>query len=171
MASRSLAAAAVLTLLPAAYGCSNDDDADSATAATTVAITDAGMEVDVPRGLADLTYAMGESEEGQPAVYFSTEELTRIGGPSCAAGATAAVSPYPLGQVVVSDETPEHVREEAKENPQESLGRYIKQVSGTYLFYIAPPVESCAAGNRRASRLQRQLTVELKPALKTLRSR
>ena len=76
---------------------------------------------------------MGESEEGQPALYFFAEELASVGGPTCEAGAEAAVSPYPIGQVVVSEETPEHVREEAKENPEENLGRLVTQAGDYYL--------------------------------------
>jgi hypothetical protein len=161
MASRALAAAAGALLLTAA--CSDDDSP----AATDVQISDAGLVVRVPADLADLTYAMGEAEEGQPAVYFSSRQLVQAGGKACAAGATTAVSPYPLGQVVIADETPEHVREEFRENPEESIGEYLVKVGDKWAYYSAPPDEPCYDDPDVAS-LQRRLTAQLKTALSTL---
>ncbi len=170
MATRPVAAAALsAALLAACAGCSAEDDRPAAPQPSTVTFLEVDLQVQVPAQLADLTYTLGEAEEGQPALYFSTEQLASVGGPSCAAGAEAAVSPYPLGQVVVSEETPKHVREEAKANPEENLGRFVKQVGDRYLYYVSPPTESCA-GDRNAARLQRDLTVELRSALETLRA-
>jgi hypothetical protein len=167
MATRALAAAALAGAVMLAASCSADDNTASPQPAT-ITFPEVGLEVDVPASLADLTYSMGESEEGQPAVYFSSEQLASVGGPSCAAGASAAVSPYPLGQIVVSEETPAHVRKEARENPEENLGAFVKRVGDTYLYYLAPPAEPCVADVETAARLQRQLTVDLKDALSTL---
>ena len=169
MATRAVARAALLgAALLAAAGCSNGDD-DSPGPAT-IAIPEVGLAVQVPGSLADLTYAMGEAEEGQPAVYFSTQQLERAGGGACAAGATAAVSPYPLGQIVVADETPEQVREEFRHNPEESIGTFLVQVSDDeYVYYSAPPGEPCYDDPDVAS-LQRRLTTDLKDALSTIAS-
>lgn len=164
----ALSATLVATLVGAA-ACSSEDDASAAAQPATIGFPEVDLEVQVPAGLADLTYAMGEAEEGQPALFFSTEQLASVGGPTCEAGAEAAVSPYPLGQVVVSEETPEHVREEADENPEENLGRFVTQAGEHYLYYIAPPDESCASGDPAAARLQRDLTAELESALQTFR--
>jgi hypothetical protein len=159
------AAALAVAVCVAAVGCGGDSSPGSAT----VTIPQVGLTVHVPGSLADLTYALGASEEGQPAVYFSTERLASVGGPSCAAGASAAVSPYPLGQIVVSDETPGHVRREARANPEENLGEFVKRVGDSFLYYVAPPEEPCVSGDREAVDLQRTLTAELKDALSTLR--
>lgn len=170
MATRRVAAAVLaVVLVTGVVACSSDDDSPAAPRAGTVDFPEVDLEVDVPAGLADLTYAMGESEEGQPALYFSTEELASVGGPTCKAGAEAAVSPYPIGQVVVSEETPEHVHEEAEENPEENLGSFVKRAGDYYLYYLAPPEESCASDNPEAAELQRELTVELRSALQSMR--
>ena len=122
----------------------------------------------VPGGLADLTYAMGEAEEGQPAIYFSSRQLEDAGGAACAAGASAAVSPYPLGQVVVADETPEHVREEFRDNPEESIGDFLVKVGDEWAYYSSPPDEPCY-DDPDVTALQRRLTADLKEALATLK--
>jgi hypothetical protein len=167
MATRAVAAAAVCaTLLLGCFGCSSGDDSPASTAST-VAFPEVDLEITVPSELEDLTYAIGKSEEGQPALYFSSAQMASVGGPSCAAGAQAAVSPYPLGQIVISEETPEHVREEARENPDDTLGHFVKQVGGQYLYYLAPPEESCTSG-RKAATMQHNLTVKLRSALGTL---
>jgi hypothetical protein len=169
MATRPLAVAALSgAVILGGYGCSAGDDESAGPQPVTVTLPEVGLEVDVPGQLADLTYSIGESEEGQPALYFSTEHLAAVGGPSCAAGATAAVSPYPLGQIVVSEETPKHVREEARENPEENLGRFVKHVGDHYLFYVAPPAEPCVSDDADAKALQRELTADLRDALPTL---
>jgi hypothetical protein len=152
-------------LLASFVGCAGDDNA--ATPPASVDFPEVGLAVELPGSLADLTYSVGESEEGQPTLNFSTRQLVAVAGTSCAAGARAAVSPYPLGQVVVTDETPEHVREETRENPEESPGSFLKQVRTQYLYYAAPPRESCAA-DARGARLQRRLTVELRWSLRTI---
>jgi hypothetical protein len=166
MASRRLAAAALCAAVLACCA-SCGEDSRAAASPTTVTFPDVGLQVRVPASLADLTYAMGESEEGQPTLYFSSKQLVSAGGASCAAGAKAAVSPYPLGQVVVTDETPEHVREETRENPEEGPGRFLKQVGDGYLYYAAPPAESCA-NDTAGVHLQRRLTAELRSALETM---
>ena len=170
MATRRVAAAVLaVALVSGVVACSSDDDAPDAPEPATITFPEVDLEVDVPARLADLTYAMGESEEGQPALYFSTEELASVGGPTCEAGAEAAVSPYPIGQVVVSEETPEHVREEAKENPEENLGRFVTQAGDYYLYYLAPPEEDCVSDNPEAAKLQQELTVQLRSALESMR--
>jgi hypothetical protein len=168
MATRPVAAALSALVLAACVGCSSGDPTGSP-GPSTVAFPEVHLEVTVPAGLSDLTYFVGASEEGQPALYFSTKKMASVGGPSCAAGAQAAVSPYPLGQIVVSEETPQHVRNEARENPDDALGRFVKRVGEQYLYYLPPPRESCVS-NPKAATLQRSLTVELRPALSTLRS-
>jgi hypothetical protein len=167
MASRRLAAAALFAaLLACCASCGEDDNA--AAVPTSVTFPEVDLQVSVPASLADLTYALGESEEGQPTLYFSSRQLVSAGGASCAAGASAAVSPYPLGQVVVTDETPEHVREETRENPEEGPGSFLNQVGDQYLYYAAPPAESCAT-DAAGARLQRHLTTQLRSALETMR--
>jgi hypothetical protein len=163
--ARSVAGVALIgAALLGAAACANGDDAP---AATTVTIKEVGLAVRVPGQLADLTYAMGEAEEGQPAVYFSTRRLERAGGPACEAGASAAVSPYPLGQIVVSDETPRHVREEFRDNPEESLGRFLVRAGDEYVYYSAPPDEPCYVDADVAD-LQQRLAGDLKDALASL---
>jgi hypothetical protein len=165
MAARSVAGVALgCAALLAAAGCSAGDDS---TGPTTVTISQVGLRVHVPGAMADLTYAMGEAEEGQPAIYFSSEQLEQAGGTACAAGATSAVSPYPLGQVVVADETPEHVREEFRDNPEESIGDFLVKVGDEWAYYSAPPDEPCYDDPDVAS-LQRRLTADLKQALASL---
>jgi hypothetical protein len=169
MATRALGAlAASIAIATGLTGCGDGDDASNP-GPTTVTIAQVGLTMHVPGQLADLTYALGASEEGQPAVYFSTERLASVGGSSCNAGASAAVSPYPLGQIVVSEETPRHVREEARENPEEDLGQFVTRAGESYLYYVAPPQEPCVIGDRAAAALQRELTADLKDALSTLK--
>jgi hypothetical protein len=165
MATRAVATGALAgAALLGAVGCSNGDDSPEP---ATITISEVGLTVRVPGQLADLTYAMGEAEEGQPAIYFSSEQLEQAGGAACAAGASAAVSPYPLGQVVVADETPRHVREEFRDNPEESLGDFLVKVGDEWAYYSAPPDEPCYDDPDVAS-LQRRLTADLKDALSTL---
>jgi hypothetical protein len=166
MAPRAVAAVAAGIALLGAAACSNDESPDPAT----IAISEVGLAAQVPGQLADLTYAMGEAEEGQPAVYFSSKHLQSIGGEACTAGTTVSVSPYPLGQIVVADETPEHVREEFRDNPEESIGTFLTKVGDDeYVYYSAPPSEPCYDDPDVAS-LQRRLTADLKRALSTLDS-
>jgi hypothetical protein len=153
----------MLVALLATAACSDDDSPEP----TTVTVSELGLQLRVPDQLADLTYAMGEAEEGQPAIYFSSSRLEHAGGASCAAGASAAGSPYPLGQVVVADETPRHVREEFRDNPEESIGQFLAKVGDEWAYYSPPPDEPCYDDPDVAS-LQRRLTAELKAALATL---
>jgi hypothetical protein len=168
MATRAVAAALALGLLALGCGCGGDEDAEPQ--AGTVEFSEVGLALDVPAELADLTYSIGTSEEGQPTLDFSTKELASLGGATCAAGAQASVSSYPLGQIVVSDESPEHVREEARENPEENLGAFVKKVDDHYLYYVAPPSEACATGNSKAAQLQLDQTAALHEALDSLHS-
>ena len=166
--ARTVAAiAAVLALAATACG---GDDKDAAPQPTTVSFPEVGLQLHVPAELADLTYEIGKSEEGQPTLLFSSKQMETVGGPSCAAGAESAVSPYPLGQIVVSEETPEHVREEAKENPEEHLGTFVAHAGDHYLFYIAPPDEPCVSDDADAASLQLELTARLKSALKGIQT-
>jgi hypothetical protein len=167
MATRAIAGLALgcaALLATTATACSGSDDSPGP---TTVMISEVGLQVHVPGELADVTYAMGEAEEGQPAVYFSSGQLERAGGTACAAGATSAVSPYPLGQVVVADETPKHVREEFRDNPEDSIGDLLVKVGDGWAYYSAPPDEPCYDDPDVAS-LQRRLTADLKDALASL---
>jgi hypothetical protein len=70
---------------------------------------------------------------------------------------------------VLSDETPGHVRKEARENPEENLGEFVKRAGDSFLYYVAPPEEPCVSGVPRAVGLQRTQTAELRHALSTLR--
>ena len=167
MATPALTAAGLSgVLLLTVVGCSADAEPD-APQATSISFPDVGLQVHVPGKLADLTYDTGKSEEGQPTLYFSTKKLVSLGGEACAAGAKSAVSPYPLGQVVLSEETPEHVREEARENPEEDLGAFVKKAGDHYLYYIEPPAEPCSEV-AAATRLQREQTADLRTALVSL---
>ncbi len=130
-------------------------------------MTNLHLQLRVPAELADLTYAVGKSTEGKPAANFSTRALTVAGGPSCAAGAANSVSPYPIGQIVLSPETPEHVAEEAKNNPDDVLGDYVRKVGAQYLYYLAPPGESCAPEKPKVLALQKRATSALRAALRT----
>jgi hypothetical protein len=165
MATRALAGVALVgASLLATAGCSGKD----APQAIDVKIAEISLTVHVPGELADLTYAIGKAEEGQPAIYFSSRQLETAGGAACTAGATSSVSPYPLGQVVVADETPAHVREEFRDNPEESLGEFLVKVGDEWAYYSAPPDEPCYK-DPDVARLQRRLTADLKEALKTLK--
>jgi hypothetical protein len=158
----AFAATAALVLLVTSAGCS-----DGKPKPATIKFSEVSLQLTVPAELSDLTYAVGKSEEGQPTLLFSTKHLTTVGGPSCAAGATSAVSPDPLGQIVVSEETPQHVREEAADNPEEDLGAFVKHIGEDYLYYISPPRESCVDGDAKVAKLQHHLTSALKSALTT----
>lgn len=124
----------------------------------------------VPGALADLTYAMGKSSEGKPAANFSTKALTAAGGPGCAAGAKQSVSPFPVGQIVLSPETPAQVAQETKDNPDDVLGEFVAKVGSGYLYYLAPPAEGCAPANKTAVALQIRATKALRTALNTVRA-
>lgn len=123
----------------------------------------------VPGALADLTYAMGTSSEGKPAAN-STKALTAAGGPGCAAGAKNSVSPFPMGQIVLSPETPAQVAQETKDNPDDVLGEFVAKVGSGYFYYLAPPAEGCAPANKTAVALQLRATKALRTALNTGRA-
>jgi hypothetical protein len=75
------------------------------------------------------------------------------------------IGAFPLGQLIVSDETPAHVRKEAKKDLTEDLGDFVKRVAqDRYLYYVAPPEESWAFRNG-AVQLQRRQTTALRSAL------
>jgi hypothetical protein len=167
MATHALTAAGLSSvLLLGSIGCSASSDPPASQPAS-ISFPEVGLRLNVPGELADLTYALGKSEEGQPALYFSTKQLVALGGKACAAGAKSAVSPYPLGQVVLSDETPEHVRKEAHDNPEEDLGEFVTKAGEHYLYYVGPPAEPCS-DVAAATALQRRLTTGLRTALHTL---
>jgi len=164
-------------LLLSLLGCQNGGDDRPGVAATLpagpptqVTIPALDLRLPVPGELADLTYEIGMFEAEQPTLLMSTETLTAVGGDSCAAGARGAVSPYPIGQVVISTETPQQVRREAQANPAEDPGRFVKSLGDRYLYYIAPPEEGCAAGNQAAQDMQDKLTRLLREALPSVDS-
>ena len=131
-------------------------------------ISEVGLHVHVPGELADLTYAMGEAEEGQPADLLLQRAARGCRRRRMRCRCAAAVSPYPLGQVVVADETPEHVREEFRDNPEESIGDFLVKVGDEWAYYSSPPDEPCY-DDPEVSALQRRLTADLKEALSTLK--
>lgn len=135
---------------------------------TVVTVKQLHLRFRVPAELADLTYRMGRSAEGQPAANFSTKALATAGGPGCAAGAQNSVSPYPAGQIVLADETPAAVAEEAKTNPEDMLGEFLKKIGDGYLYYTTPPEESCAGSNQKAGAVQRSAIKALRAALRTV---
>lgn len=150
-------------------GCQSSSTPAAAPARPTAfTVTQLHLKLRVPAELADLTYAMGTSGEGKPAANFSTKLLTGAGGPACAAGAKNSVSPFPIGQIVLSPETPEHVAQEAKDNPEELLGDFVKQLGSSYLYYVAPPAESCAPKVKKVADLQRRATTALRAALQSV---
>jgi hypothetical protein len=163
---------ATVVALFCGVACTNGDRDDASASPslpsggpTYVSIPALGLQLRLPGELADLTYAIGMFEAEQPTLLFSTETLAAIGGESCAAGAGGAVSPYPIGQIVVSTETPDQVRREKKANPAEDPGSFVTAVDDRYIYYIPPPEEGCAPGNPAANALQDKLTRVLRQAL------
>lgn len=157
--SRIPAGVGLLAVLLA--GCSSG----AAHSPRTVSLPELGFAFPAPDAARDVVYATGEGPEGKPAAYLSTRSLADEGGPSCRAGATGAVSPWPLGQVVVADETPEQVDEEMREDPEEGLGEYLGQVGSRYLYYRAPPQEPCSDDGSAAT-LQVTQVAAVKQALR-----
>jgi len=129
----------------------------------TVPIPELGLAVPAPGPVADLTYALADGPEGRRVAQLSTRSLVRKGGGACAAGATGAVSGYPLGQIVVAPESRDEMQVKDLLDPEESVGDYVAQVGDRYLYYQAPPEERCAAGD--AGRLQRRLEDLVRAAL------
>jgi len=172
MARLAPVGAVVVVLLPL-LGCQGGGDLDRTGSGRTlpagppaqVTIPALDLQLRLPGELADLTYEIGMFEAEQPTLLFSTETLAAVGGDSCAAGARGAVSPYPIGQIVISTETPGQVRREAQANPAEDPGSFVKALGDRYLYYIAPPAEGCAAGNTTVDTMQDKLTRLLREAL------
>lgn len=108
---------------------------------------------------------MGLAPEGQLAAFFSTVTLGSVGGPARVAGATGAVSPYPLGRVVLAQETPVEVALETAVNPEETLGEPIGRVAAGHLYYAAPPEEPCAPEVPAAAELQARQVATVRAAL------
>lgn len=134
-------------------------------ASKTYEVKQLGVQFSVADDVSDLVHVMGDGGEGERAAFFSTKSLIRLGGPKCAAGVQASVSPFPLGMIIVADETPEKVAEERRENPEEGLGEFVKRVGDRYLYYRAPPEESCAPDKPKAVSLQRRAVVLLRKQL------
>ncbi len=120
----------------------------------TVPIPELGLAVPAPGPVADLTYVLADGPEGRRVAQLSTRSLARKGGAACAAGATGAVSGYPLGQIAVAVESRDEMQVKDLLDPEESVGDYVGQVGDRYLYYLAPPEERCAGGD--AGRLQRR---------------
>lgn len=122
-----------------------------------LAVPEVGLRVPAAPGAGDLVYALADAAEGRRAVQLSSRSLAASGGPACRAGATGAVSPYPLGQVVVADETPEKVAAEGLQD-EDAPGDYVTRVGDGYLYYRAPPQEPCSADRDAAALQARQVT-------------
>jgi hypothetical protein len=171
--SRTGLIALVAALATAAPGCGSDDDQQAGDPPTyeprVVRIDELDLQLRVPAELADLSYTVGEFERIHPTLNFSTQRLAEAGGPACEAGAEGAVSPYPIGQVIVSTESPREVAEEAEDNPEENLGTFVRAVGDRYVYYIAPPPEDCTSDDEDAAGMQHELTVALREALPTFR--
>jgi len=171
--ARTAGLALAVLVAASTAGCGDDDtgpgDGEASYQPGIVRFEEVDLQLRVPAELADLTYSVGEFEGSQPTLDFSTERLAEAGGPTCAAGATAAVSPYPIGQVIVSTETPRQIREEAAENPEEGLGTFVRKVGDRYLYYVAPPAEGCTTEGKAAAELQQELTVALREAVRGMR--
>jgi hypothetical protein len=133
----------------------------------TTAIAELGVAVPLPGPVADLTYAVAEGPEGRRVAQLSTRSLARAGGAVCAAGATGAVSGYPLGQITVAAESRDEMQVKDLLDPEESVGDYVGPVGDRYLYYQAPPQERCASG--RAGRLQSDQEQLVRSALRQAR--
>lgn len=131
-------------------------------------VPELGISLTLPKELRDLEQARDTGGEGKVGADFSTSSLEALGGPTCKAGATESVSPYPLGQVVRANEKPAQVAAERKAIPEEALGEYIGKVGDEYLYYQTAPTEACSQAPG-AALLQESQTVLLKQALKSAR--
>jgi len=161
--ARALAGAGLLL----AAGCQTAAQPPAPAAPRDVRIAQLNLTFRVPASLADLTYRMSQTAEGKPAADFSTGALSRVGGPSCAAGARNSVSSYPIGRIIVSPETPAEIANEAKDNPEDVLGDYLKRLGTQYLYWAAPPPESCNPGSAPATELQQKAIPALRAALRS----
>lgn len=129
----------------------------------TVAIPELGVAVALPGEVADLTYVVTDGPEDRQVAQLSTRSLAREGGAACRAGATGAVSGYPLGQIAVAAEDRDEMQVKDLLDPEESVGDYVGPVGDRYLYYLAPPQERCARGD--AGRLQRRQEQLVRAAL------
>ena len=121
----------------------------------------------LPGPVADLTYAVAEGPEGRRVAQLSTRSLARAGGAVCAAGATGAVSGYPLGQIAVAAEDRDEMQVKDLLDPEESVGDYVGPVGDRYLYYQAPPAGALRL--RSAGRLQRRQEQLVRSALQQAR--
>lgn len=133
----------------------------------TVAIPELGLAVPLPGPVADLTYVVTEGPEERQVAQLSTRSLAREGGAACRAGATGAVSGYPLGSIAVASEDRDEMQVKDLLDPEESVGDYVGPVGDRYLYYRAPPDERCAGGD--AGRLQRRQEQLVRAALQQAR--
>jgi hypothetical protein len=137
------------------------------TGPSSLTISELGIKFKLPDNLRDATYKMGNGPETEQAADFSSPRLAAAGGESCTAGNHVGVSSYPLGEVVVSEETPDKVAAEIKENPDDGLGDFITKVSDDkYVYYMPAPAEPCSQDSQ-AQQLQTEGAAALKRALKT----
>jgi hypothetical protein len=134
--------------------------------ASSLTISELGIKIQLPDNLRDANYQIGNGPETKVAADFSSSRLTNLGGEACTAGNHVGVSPYPLGEVIVADETPEKVAEEVKNNPDDGLGEFITKVGDKYVYYNAAPPEPCST-NTGVKSLQNESAAALKKALKT----
>jgi len=155
--------AVAAVLLPALLsGCAGSDEA--APAQVVVEVLD--VKFPPPALAPDVVYMIGWGPEDTLAAFFSSTSLSEAGGPACAAGATASVSPYPLGRIVVASESPEQMALEAGGEPEDVLGEFLVRLGERYVYYTAPPEESCRPDDPTVVDLQRRQTTAVKDALR-----
>ena len=124
--------------------------------AADLTVPEVGLRVPAAAGAEDLTYALADGPEGRRVVQLSSRSLTEAGGPACRAGATGAVSPYPLGKVVLADEDPEQVVAEALQD-EDWPGESLVRVGDRWLYYREPPPEPCSPRAGARSQQARQV--------------
>ena len=155
--------AACAALLPAVLtGCARGGDP----AARPVVVEVLDVQFPPPALAPDVVYMIGWGPEDTLAAFFSSASLAEAGGPSCAAGATASVSPYPLGRIVVARESPEQMALETASDPDDGLGEFLVRLGDRYVYYTAPPEESCRPDDPGVVDLQRRQTEAVKDALR-----
>ncbi len=132
-----------------------------------VDVASLGFAFSAPTGTRDVVLAAGEGPEAVPAVYLSTRSLARRGGPACAAGAVGAVSPFPLGRVLVLSLPPDAGEVRTLLAPEEAPGEPLAHLDGDrWLYFTPPPDEPCAGP---AADLQDRQTAVLREALRGAR--
>lgn len=151
-----------LVLLLSAAGCGGLSEPGP----RTEVVTELGFSFPAPAGARDVLHVAGEGPEGAPAAYLSTASLARTGGPTCAAGATGAVSPYPLGRVLVAELLPDQAEVRSLLDPEESPGEPLVQLGSRWLYWLAPPGEPCTR-DADAARLQEPQMALVKQALRS----